>query len=259
MTYLTFPGLGHVGRLGNQMWQIASTVGMARRLDMQPLFPPSWRYRDVFSIPDEMFGTESGPVSSDLAQEIDPSERPYLQHRFLWEHVEEEVLALFAPSEVAQRVMAHEEAFHALPRPILSIHVRRGDLVQANNPGAPNIHLFHPLRPARYFLDAMKEVGPWKSVAVFGEDPDWNRANIPGAAWYSDNPPDSAVDWVDLFLMAQCNRHILSNSTYGIWAAYLSRDADVIYPSNWYGPNVSADPHAMFLPSWREIPCPLED
>lgn len=254
MTYLTFPNLGRIGRTGNQMWQVASTVGMARKLGMDPLFPPTWAYRSVFSVPDEMFGTEKGPISSDLATELDPSERPYLQHRSLWADVEEEVLALFQPSEYA-RGLIDACTFQQLERPVLSVHVRRGDLVQANNP-TPNVHLYHPLRPAKYYTEAMAELLPRvKSVAVFGEDPEWNRANIPGD-WYSDHPPDDpAIDWLDLFLISLCERHVLSNSTYGVWGAYLSGDQEAIYPENWYGPLVSADNHAMVLPGWREFPC----
>ena len=105
MTYLTYPQLGRVGRLGNSMWELASTVGMARKLGMDPLFPPTWAYRPIFSVPDEMFGTEKGPISSDLATELDPSERPYLQHRSLWADNEDEVLGLFQPSSLAQRII----------------------------------------------------------------------------------------------------------------------------------------------------------
>lgn len=254
MTYLTFPGLGRTGRLGNQMFQIAGTVGIARRHRMDPLFPPAWAYRSIFSVPDEMFDTADGPTSSDLATELEPSARPYLQHLSLWIDVEDEVLALFQPSPLAKSVLAHS-SFFALPRPILSVHVRRGDLV----PGAPNapsnIADCIPLRPLSYYERAIEAVRhEVRSIAVFGEDPKWNRANIP-ADWYSDHVPDDpAVDWIDLFLQASADRHVLSNSTYGVWAALLSGDKEALYPSGWYGPAVSSDNHTMLLPSWRELP-----
>ena len=255
MTYLTFPGLGHCGRMGNQLWQIASTVGMARRLGMDPLFPPDWAYRSVFSVPDEMFGTAEGPTSSDLATELEPSARPYLQHRSLWVDVEDEVLSLFQPSAYALSVLDQQTEFAVLPRPVLSVHVRRGDLVPGAHNAPWNIADCIPLRPRSYYERAVEllrhEV---RSVAVFGEDPEWNRANIQ-ADWYSELPPDNAaLDWIDLFLQARCDRHVLSNSTYGVWAALLSGDKEALYPSGWYGPAVSSDAHTMLLPSWREVP-----
>lgn len=231
---------------------------MARHFGMDPLFPPDWPYRRVFSVPDEMFGTAPGTPSPELATDLSLSERPFLQDRKLWEDIEGEVLGLFQPSSWAQTIIGQEDEFLALAGPVLSVHVRRGDLIQENN-DVPNVHLYHPLRPLSYFekaIEAMK--GQYGSIAVFGEDPEWNRANIP-ANWYSDHEPDNPdVDWIDLFLMAKCERHVLSNSTYSVWGVYLSDDAEPIYPENWYGPLVSADNHAMVLPSWREFPCPLE-
>lgn len=258
MTYLTFPRLGSVGRLANQLWQIASTIGMARQFGMDPLFPPDWAYRRVYSIPDEMFGTEQGIISSDLATDLEPSERPFLQDRALWEDVEDEVLRLFQPSAWAEKILAREKAFMALKSPVLSVHVRRGDLVRENWT-VPDTNLYHPLRPLSYYNDAIEDLGGISaSIAVFGEDPAWNRENIP-ADWYSYHAPDNPdVDWIDLFLMSRCARHILSNSTYGVWGVYLSNDKEPIYPENWYGPKVVADNHAMVLPTWREFPCELE-
>ena len=51
---ITYRNLGRNGQLGNQLWQIASTAGIAHREGDQAGFP-FWRYRRYFSIPAEMF------------------------------------------------------------------------------------------------------------------------------------------------------------------------------------------------------------
>src|SRR3984957_1804634 len=47
--FVTFP-LGQLGRLGNQLFQIAATIGIARRNDCPFIFPP-WPYAKYFEFP----------------------------------------------------------------------------------------------------------------------------------------------------------------------------------------------------------------
>ena len=265
VTYCTFAQLGRHGRLGNQLFQIAGTIGLARKNGMDPLFPPDWPYRRVFSLPDEMFGTDEGIPAPGLAVDLDPVARGYLQDLKLWSEVADEVYEVLQFSSWAE-TQVHEQSFYELPAPLLSVHVRRGDNVQANDPMTPNKHLYHPLRPLSYYLSAIEHLrADVASVAVFGDDPEWNRANIPGD-WYSngvampkEHLPEYLTtvpeDWKDLYLMSLADRHVLSNSTFGIWAALLGDDPEAIYPANFYGTKVEADAHLMVPSTWIEWPC----
>lgn len=78
----------------------------------------------------------------------------YMQDYGLWRDVEEEVRDYFRPSNLARNRLAEQAGFLTLTKPILSVHVRRGDNVQANDPGTPNKHLYHPLRPMSYYQAA---------------------------------------------------------------------------------------------------------
>ena len=182
VTYCVYPQLGHMGRLGNAMWEIASTIGLARKHGMDPLFPPDWAYRSVFSVPDEMFGNAEGVWSGSLATHLDDTAKNYLQDYSLWSDVRDEVLAYFEPSDFARRAVAERGVeFLTLPDPILSVHVRRGDNVQANDMRTPNKHLYHPLRPLSYYLSAIEHFRPEvASIAVFGEDADVEPGAHPG-------------------------------------------------------------------------------
>ena len=51
---ITYRHLGRNGQLGNQLWQIAGTVGIAHKEGDMAGFP-FWRYRRYFSVPAEMF------------------------------------------------------------------------------------------------------------------------------------------------------------------------------------------------------------
>ena len=45
---LTFENLGKLGRLGNQMFQIASVIGIAKRSAIGFCFP-EWEYQEFFN------------------------------------------------------------------------------------------------------------------------------------------------------------------------------------------------------------------
>lgn len=265
---VTFPDLGNVGRLGNQLFQIASTVGLAESRGLEPRFP-QWDYAPFFSIPERFFEPfDALQIQAvDLVPEIDERERIYLQKVSLFDGVKETIRSYFAPSESALEVLAPElEVIESLSDPILSIHVRRGDILEHQE--------FHPVRSVQYYIDAVEQVGPVGSVAVFSDDPSWCsnilvpqlgldvgfigsgviRSPIP-SRYRTEGP----VDWGDLFLMSRCHRHIISNSTYSWWGAYLSDDPHPIYPDNWFGQRLShVDSSILFPDHWVKVADPTQ-
>ena len=52
MKTYTFKNLGRVGRLGNQLWQIAGIAGQASCDGSKFYVRPSWEYKKYFSLPD---------------------------------------------------------------------------------------------------------------------------------------------------------------------------------------------------------------
>jgi hypothetical protein len=135
---------------------------------------------------------------------------------------------------IAQRI---SEALSA------SVHVRRGDY--ASNPVTRD---YHGLCDADYYRRAQERlvdlVGP-VTFYVFSDDPAWVRENlrfICKAEIVDHNGPDR--DYEDLRLMSLCRHHIIANSTFSWWGAWLSPHADkkVVAPKNWFkGAPQSAD------------------
>ncbi len=173
-------------------------------------------------------------------------------------------MGLFFPSDLAWRTLGRADEFAALPRPILSIHVRRGDNVF--DPGVPNKHLYMPTLPASYYNGAADELRPKAaSVACFSDDIPWCRENIPadyyheGVARAKDGTPgywtDPVLDWIDFFLMARCDLHVCSASSYAWWGAFLSGDPSPIIPTPWFGPALAhIDTSLMVVPGWQQRP-----
>lgn len=106
----------------------------------------------------------------------------------------------------------------------VAIHVRRGDYV--NNPFYVDLSL------TDYYEKAM-ELFPTSTFLVFSDDIEWCKDRFQGKQFeffHSD-------ELTDLNTMAACSGHIIANSSFSWWGAYLSPNCGkVVAPSvdNWY-------------------------
>ena len=130
------------------------------------------------------------------------------------------------------------------------IHIRRTDFVTN-----PNVHL-HNLD---YFFRAVSIINQKISQPhffIFSDDIDWCTQNV------KLSHPTTFVPKVlsgenaqgHLHLMTLCKHFILSNSTFGWWAAWLqpSKDKIVITPRNWFGIS-KLDSKDLIPESWLKI------
>ena len=121
----------------------------------------------------------------------------------------------------------------------VSLHVRRGDYV--NDP--KNAVRFNVCSP-EYFAKAAQRIQAQAAdmkLVVFSDDVEWVRENMPmteGALFISGRPdangnPLRPSD--EMTLMAACQHHIISNSTFSWWGAYLNPRTDkiVVAPQRW--------------------------
>jgi Glycosyl transferase family 11 len=114
----------------------------------------------------------------------------------------------------------------------VALHIRRGDYV--SNQAAAQ---FHGLCDMIYYLDAIKSIKqqwPKIEVFVFSDEPDWARANL-----RLDVPIhfiDANPGHIDLELMRRCQHHVIANSSFSWWAAWLasSKHQMVCAPRRWF-------------------------
>jgi len=116
-----------------------------------------------------------------------------------------------------------------------SIHVRRGDYV--SDPTARRVYTECTVD---YYLKCMvrlRELVPKVRFFVFSDAPEWVKAHFPvdaGSRLVSHNGADR--NYEDLRLMSLCRHHIIANSTFGWWGAWLGRYPGkiVLAPSRWF-------------------------
>jgi hypothetical protein len=126
---------------------------------------------------------------------------------------------------------------------LVSIHVRRGDYVGKGD--------FHTnLTDTDYYERAMNMFED--SVFIFvSDDIEWCKENFKGDnIFYS--PFTSELD--DLYLMVLCNHHIIANSSFSWWGAYLSDNKEtVVAPKNWFGPRGPSQTQDLIPDGWKII------
>ena len=115
--------------------------------------------------------------------------------------------------------------------PVVGVHVRRGDYLQASTKG-----LFHVLS-LKWFQTAMARFPERVVFLVISDDIEWCRANM---NWPRVHFADGGSDLADLAFLRACDHYIISNSTFGWWGAWLSdnTEAVVIGPGTeaWFTP-----------------------
>jgi hypothetical protein len=132
----------------------------------------------------------------------------------------------------------------------VSLHIRRGDYtLEAEG----NIAL-----PMEYYARAIARIKGSVSKPtffIFSDDMDFAKKNIGcdiSAIYIDHNDSFSAHE--DLRLMSSCRHHIIANSTFSWWGAWLSPDADkmVFAPREWKVGNCPND-NDLFPPSWQLV------
>ena len=143
----------------------------------------------------------------------------------------------------------------------VAVHVRRLHGVSARGTkvegryGGEAAHV----SPADYYRRSMERILRARgsaSVFVFADAPEWAEKNIRfdcPTTFVSHNGPER--DYEDLLLMATCRDHVIANSTFSWWGAWLGRAADKIVcaPRNfspYQGMRALSD---VYPPSWVVI------
>jgi hypothetical protein len=163
------------------------------------------------------------------------------------EHIiREEFRIKEAPSGLNKQYLDQVKTVNAV-----SIHVRRGDYVTD-----AHTHSVHGVCEPEYYTTAINLITSEISdpyFFVFSDDMDWTRSNLSTGGFpavYIDN--NTQADYEDLRLMYSCKHHIIANSSFSWWGAWLNNytDKKVIAPKRWFRTLVNND----ILPgSWRSL------
>ena len=160
----------------------------------------------------------------------------YFQSPRYFESVEELLRERFQPAVPLSATAAGWAAKITASPCSVSLHVRRGDYLQAPHSAV------HDALDRGYYDRAVNLIqrlaGERVEFFLFSDDPDFIAeafADLPRAHVVRSDPSTS---WEDMFLMARCRHNIIANSSYSWWGAWLNptEDKRVIAPARWFTP-----------------------
>lgn len=128
---------------------------------------------------------------------------------------------------------------------ITSINVRRGDYLNCSE--------YHPVCSLDYFKRAIDIIGRDKLFMITSDDLTWCKKNFTGDNFYF---ADRTAPEENLYLQSLCKNNIISNSSFSWWGAWLNpyKNKKVIAPKIWYGPQAASLNFQDLLPeTWIKI------
>ena len=259
---ISFDYLAAPGQLGNQMFKYAALRGIAENNGYDFYVPPSKlhleknkqlnkAYRKIFKYEYqnhflfEYFEMNSFPRKnikySKFTKQVSPESHLFDENLFnncpdnvqltgyyqspkYFQNIEEIIRNDF---KFKKHIVNKAKNLHFKYTFDCSMHIRRGDYL--TNPN-------HYALSMKYYNQAIDIFGQDSNFLVFTDDIEWFKST----KFYrkgqfnliSTLTKNSTI--LDLYFMSLCNRHIIANSTFSWWGAWLSGSNKIIYPINWF-------------------------
>lgn len=224
------------GGLGSQLFQIATTLALAWDNNDSAVFDlaqPAYRfqgrlakdYRD--SLYQNLEILETG--SYDSRFEAVYRERSQHYHKIPYSPgllISGQFMSAKYFEHHRQRLLETLNLTNLKQTGTTAIHIRRGDYLRLNK--------YHRVLDLSYYLAAI-DLANEREFLIFSDDLPWCRQHFQTSKNMAFNFFESTDDLDALKTMAGCDRHIIANSTFSWWAAWIANRQVTIAPKQWYG------------------------
>lgn len=262
---ITIKCLGSYGRLGNQMFQYATGYALAKKHKSTLYIPGTDIYGGIngnqlvqtFELPYVTF--EPCPPAKLLYNEASFSYNHevlnlpnnvdicgYFQCEKYFKDYRTDIVQTefkFKNNVIKRSAQVVEKIKNAHQiNELCSIHIRLGDYIKL-----PNVHKNLDLN---YYEAAMKKISTDVTGLVFSDDIKLaekmiKKSDIKQKIIYIDEAYD-----ICLYLMSISNYHVIANSSYSWWGAWLSESKTVIAPKNWFGNDGPKNWNDIYCENW---------
>ena len=260
--------LGNLGRLGNQMFQYTALRGLAQRHGYEYCLPPreviATRDPNVVNSDITMFECFEIPEASRQVSNFQRVQESrfgldqnlwencpdnislygYFQTEKYFKHIEKQIREAFAfVNDIRQPT---EEAFKSNfgDTEVISIHLRRGDYLK---------YPHHPVQELEYYEQGLSHMPLDIPVMIFSDGIEWckDQELFQGDRFIFAEGNNTGVD---LCLQSLCAYHIIANSSFSWWGAWLAKSKKTVAPNIWFaGPDSSKDLSDLYCPGWIVI------
>lgn len=224
---ITFSKLGKYGRFGNQLFHIASTIGIAARFGYTFGFP-EWKERKHFKnelpfcgrvFPEYKLRSERGLLIEykyfDCLDRVSLLGHMFSEKYFL--NCEKTIRHYFEMKEISGLPKIEENS--------IAIHVRAGDF------GTKQF----PRMTKEYYERALDRLPKDCTIYVFSDEIGEAAGVLADGINEDGFYYSTQYDYIkDFYLMQKCKHFIIANSTFSWWAAWLGKHPDkiIIAPKN---------------------------
>lgn len=248
------------GGLGNQMFQWAATYSAAKTHNVNFYFdlsyfksinkPSQWTLDilkfNKISLVEKKF-TDGLKFLKDTGDLISIPDNVFLdgfwQSEKYFIEIEKEIRDFYQFDEDIKNYLLNK--YPILNENTVSMHIRRGDYIKY-----PKIH---PMQNIDYYKNAYEKINdPLVNVLLFSDDIGWCKENL--------NFPNSHFiegenNIVDLCAISMCKHHIISNSSFSWWGAWLNpnQEKQVIAPTEWMGDESKYNDEFIIPSNWIKI------
>ena len=242
------------GRLGNNLFQIATLVSLSKKLNVDFILPEFTHAGHRGDIPVDLsifeYDFKRGTCNTEIEynekifeySEIIPQDKlklgGFFQSWKYFEDVKDTLLSTyFTPSNpIIQSLLKYNVSPNSL-----GISVRRGDYLMLQHN--------HCVLDTPYYQEAINTyfTNNTDQIYIFSDDLDWCKQIFGNDVIYVQDDIGT-----QLFLMSKMKHLIMSNSTFAWWGAYLNQNNGIIVsPTPWFGPNnKDLNTDDLYYPTW---------
>ena len=256
--------IGTNGRFGNQMFQYATLYALGKELHYEVGVPYNQRNQNDkldFCLPDA-FDLSASDSSQNFMSSmyIEPhfnydvnihnipdncDIRGYFQTEKYFKKYKKDLINKEFKFKQSIETQANE-LFAGKDCELVSLHMRLGDYL--------NVPECHPVCSIDYYKEALKLIPSDIQIILFSDD--YGVANNiikdlgRHVMMYGSNDK-----FLDVCLMKKCEYHIIANSSFSWWGAWLANSKKTIAPKVWFGPspNVTKNWNDIYCDEWEVI------
>jgi len=278
-----------MGGLGNQLFQIFTTIAYGIRTNRRVVFP----YSDILTMGMDRntywesllnsiklfttFNKKHG-ITNDALFELPQFKEKchnyeiipdidinnfmlfgYYQSYKYFDNEKETIFSLIKLKEQKISILQKYGYLFDSPNGInnVSMHFRLGDYKSKQE--------YHPIMPIEYYEHALLNISLKRdniTVLYFCEAEDntivnsmvYSLKNLFNNVQFI-KVDDNIPDWEQVLIMSCCSDNIIANSSFSWWGGYFNQNVGkfVCYPTLWFGPKAQHDVSDMFPINWTKI------
>ena len=261
---ITFNMMGRHGRMGNQMFQYATLFAIAKTRRYQfgvPIQRKSDNPYHNFCL-NECFPNLSAKDSSNVIPRHRAQEREFTYNAGIFgipdhtditgyfqseKYFKDYRSDLFNEFDFNQEIKSKATDIRSITKePVISVHLRLGDYKDLADR--------HPICPIEYYKEALKELPEDMLIIAFSDEPALAK-NVFDSLNRKYFITESKNQFIDMCTMSMCNYHVIANSSFSWWGAWLSNGKKVVAPATWFGnsPDMPKNWSDIYCKEWKVV------